>query len=85
MGITFDINNLIKEDAIEVQRLVQNDGMGYLQAIQTVKDYRPCYQQKDDNLIKISNNIIAENEGLDNLEIYDLVTGVTIRDLREDY
>ena len=84
MGITFDINNLIKEDAIEVQRLVQNDGMGYLQAIQTVKDYRPCYQQKDDNLIKIPSNIIAENEGLDNLEIYDLVTGVTIRDLRED-
>ncbi len=84
MGIIFDINNLIKEDAIEVQRLVQNDGMGYLQAIQTVKDYRPCYQQNDDNLIKINNNIIAENEGLDNLEIYDLVTGVTIRDLRED-
>ena len=84
MGIIFDINNLIKEDAIEVQRLVQNDGMGYLQAIQIVKDYRPCYQQKDDNLIKISNNIIAENEGLDNLEVYDLVTGVTIRDLREE-
>lgn len=84
MGIIFDINNLIKEDAIEVQRLVQNDGMGYLQAIQTVKDYRPCYKQKDDNLIKINNNIIADNEGLDNLEIYDLVTGVTIRDLRED-
>ncbi len=84
MGIIFDINNLIKEDSIEVQRLVQNDGMGYLQAIQTVKDYRPCYQQKDDNLIKISNNIIAENEGLDNLEVYDLATGVTIRDLRED-
>ena len=84
MGIIFDINNLIKEDAIEVQRLVQNDGMGYLQAIQTVKDYRPCYQQKNDNLIKIPSNIIAENEGLDNLEIYDLVTGVTIRDLRED-
>ena len=84
MGIILDINNLIKEDAIEVQRLVQNDGMTYLQAIQTVKDYRPCYQQKDDNLIKIPSNIIAENEGLDNLEIYDLVTGVTIRDLRED-
>lgn len=84
MGIIFDINNLIKEDAIEVQRLVQNDGMSYLQAIQTVKDYRPCYQQKDDNLIKINTNIIAENEGLDNLEIYNLVTGVTIRDLRED-
>lgn len=84
MGIILDINKLIKEDAIEVQRLVQNDGMSYLQAIQIVKDYRPCYQQKDDNLIKISNNIIAENEGLDNLEVYDLVTGVTIRDLRED-
>ena len=84
MGITFDINNLIKEDAIEVQRLVQNDGMGYLQAIQTVKDYRPCYQQNDDNPIKINNNIIAENEGLDNLEVYDLATGETLRDLRED-
>ena len=84
MGIILDINKLIKEDAIEVQRLVQNDGMGYLQAIQIVKDYRPCYQQNGDNLIKINNNIIAENEGLDNLEVYDLVTGVTIRDLRED-
>lgn len=84
MGITFDINNLIKEDAIEVQRLVQNDGMGYLQAIQTVKDYRPYYQEKDDNLIKIPSNIIAENEGLHNLEIYDLTTGETLRDLREE-
>ncbi len=84
MGVILDINNLIKEDVIEVQRLVQNDGMSYLQAIQTVKDYRPCYQQKNDNLIKIPSNIISENEGLDNLEVYDLVTGVTIRDLRED-
>ena len=84
MGTIFDINNLINEDAIEVQRLVQNDGMGYLQAIQTVKDYRPCYQQNDDNLIKINNNIIAENEGLDNLEVYDLTTGETLRDLREE-
>ena len=74
---------LVKEDAAEVVRLYF-EGKTFKQAMEIVKSYYPTDQSKDNSQEQLLNNIIAENEGLDNLEVYDLETGVTIRDLRED-
>lgn len=50
------------------------------ESITKIKGY--CVDQNNNNQIKDFNDIIADNEDIDNGEIYNIRSGKTIRDLR---
>ena len=68
----------LNEGLEEVRRLV-NEGHGLIESIDKVKSYSQAYQDKgDSNKITIS---IAENEDIDNGEIFQIDSGITKKDL----
>ena len=68
----------LNEGLEEVRRLV-NEGHGLIESIDKVKSYSQADQDKgNNNKITIS---IAENEDIDNGEIFQIDSGITKKDL----
>lgn len=74
MGNIWTINFLLDE----VERLYQ-EGYRLSDAIKIVKGY--CSDQTNNNLDKKHNLSIADDEDIDNRQVYGIETGNTIRDL----
>ena len=82
MGTIKNIIDYSDEILGEAQRL-QNEGISYKdsyrQALKSYADY--CTNQSNSNLDKNFNLILAENEDIDNGEIFQIDSGITKKDL----
>ena len=70
----------LEDELEEVRRLIK-EGFGYNKAIEKVKSYRLSDNSKQSVQVLNTISIIADNEDIDNNEIYDTETGLTKRDL----
>ena len=70
----------LEDELEEVRRLIK-EGFGYNEAIEKVMSYRLSDNSKQSVQVLNTISIIADNEDIDNNEIYDTETGLTKRDL----
>ena len=80
------IENDIKLDMAKEVDLLMREGLSYQAALRQVKEmyekaHSLCDQTKENEHEQSFNDIIAENEDIDNGDIYNLETGQTVKEL----
>lgn len=80
------IENEIKLDMAKEVDLLMREGLSYEAALRQVKEmyekaHSLCDQTKENEQMKLLQNIITDKEDIDNNEIYGIESGQTIRDL----